>query len=89
MKNVQVIDGAINSIFEIYAVSDDVFQRIFPGRATIAFAEEIPDSDPLWTNFYSKPVRKEKVNGIHGTLHLTGKEDKNSLFPTRREEDAK
>lgn len=87
MKNIQVIDGAVNSIYEIYSVTDKVFSRLFPNDSNIAFAEDFPEGDPLWTDFYKQRVSKESVNGIHGTLHLRNKAAIASFFPTRRETD--
>jgi hypothetical protein len=89
MKNIQVIDGAFNSVFELYSVSDEVFVRLFPGGADISFMEDFPDDDPVWIDFYQKPVRKRDVIGIHGTLHLNDKSIKSPCFPTRREADVK
>ena len=85
MKNVQVIDGAINSVFEIYAVPDEIFFRLFPDGADIAFAEDFRKSDPLWRVFYLNRVEKKRVKGIHGTLHLVEKTEKVGFFPTKRE----
>jgi hypothetical protein len=87
MKNVQVIDGAENSVFEIYAVSDEVFARLFPNGADIAFAEDHLNSDPIWNGFYSNPVDKKSVSGIQGTLHLRKRKELSQFFPTRREAD--
>src|SRR5215210_6527651 len=85
VKNIQVIDGALNSVFEIYAVSDEVHARLFPDGTDIAFAEEFPESDPIWTEFYRNRVDKKSVRGIDGTLHLTRKADVSPFFPTRKE----
>jgi hypothetical protein len=89
MKNIQIIDGAMNSIFEIYAVSDDIFNRLFPSGADIAFAEDFPESDLIWMGFYKNRVDKKNVEGIHGTLHLTKRTEINHYFPTRKEAEVK
>jgi len=41
MKNIQIIDGAINSVFEIYQVTDKVFQLIFPKDSDVAFQSDV------------------------------------------------
>lgn len=42
MKNVQVIDGADNSEYAIYAFEDHRFEMIFPGKnQNIEFAEDV------------------------------------------------
>jgi len=93
MKNIQVIDGAINSIYEIYEVSDDIFQEIFPGNINVAFADDVREKieikfgNKFWDEFYRKRVKKEKVRGIHGTFHLPLSNVAKECFPTRREEE--
>jgi hypothetical protein len=71
MKNVQVIDGALNSIFEVYAIPEDVFARFFPDGADIAFAEDFPGPTPVWPDFCRNRIDKKSVRRIDGTLHLT------------------
>jgi hypothetical protein len=89
MKNVQVIDGAINSVFEIYAIPDDVFVRLFPNGTDVAFAEDFSDNDSVWTDFYKHRIDKKSVRGIDGTLHLFKKAEVASYFPTRKEAEVK
>ncbi|QIZ08592.1 hypothetical protein HFZ78_19295 [Priestia megaterium] len=87
-KNVQVIDGAINSTFEVYEVDIELFDILFPNGNDIAFVSDFPnleDSD-FYERFYSKMVNKKKVKGIHGTPHLD--DIAKESFPNRRETDA-
>jgi hypothetical protein len=87
-KNVQVIDGAINSTFEIYEVDIELFDILFPNGNDIAFASEFPhlEDNDFYKRFYSKTVDKKKVYGIHGTLYL--EDIAKESFPNRRETDA-
>lgn len=91
MKNIQVIDNAANSIFEIYQVPDDLFHVVFPNETDVAFIDEVErafearDGKRLWSILYQHPVNKKQVNGIQGTLHLTGSPVDKSYFPTRKE----
>jgi hypothetical protein len=95
LKNVQVIDGAVNSTFDIYAVPDEVFTFIFPEAHNVAFLKDTErrlseyqiDEVQFWQQFYKNRVFKPQVRGIHGTLHLTGSLVQERYFPTRREED--
>lgn len=42
MKNIQVIDGAINSAYAIFAVTEDEFKLIFPDYGqNIEFIEDM------------------------------------------------
>jgi hypothetical protein len=59
MKNIQIIDGARNSIFEIYSIQDDKFHRMFPDGASVAFMEDFPHKGPIWVDFYKNRVPKK------------------------------
>lgn len=89
MKNIQIIDGAQNSVFEIYAIPDALFSVLFPKGADVAFAKEcskkIPKSDNRLKALYKKRLNKKSVQGIHGTLHLDSSLVEPKFFPTRRE----
>jgi hypothetical protein len=89
-KNVQIIDGAINSTFDIFIVSEDQFSVIFPEGKNIAFLDDFPDlinNEIFWNNFYKQKAVKSEVKGIHGTLHLTGSDIDKEEFPNRKETD--
>lgn len=93
MKNVQIIDGADNCTYDIYAVSDEHFAEIFPDDTDVEFAEDFVSrvgneraaeiSKSMWQN----PVDKKEVVGIHGTLfyELTRKR---GYYPTKKEAEA-
>lgn len=88
--NVQVIDGASNSIFEIYNISEEQFNIFFSNGADVAFTSDFPhldDDEDFWSLFYSRRVDKKKVKGIHGTLHLEGNDAEKECFPNRKETD--
>ena len=51
MKNIQVIDGAENCVYDIFAARDDVFDLVFTPGTDIAFVEELeqrPDADRVF-----------------------------------------
>ena len=72
MKHVEIIDGALNSRFEIYAVSEEDFQRIFGSKDEV-YLEDLEDSlqadAAFWDRFYAQEVDRRTVVGIHGVLH--------------------
>ena len=37
MKNIQIIDGAENCVYDLFAATDEEFARIFPIGTDIAF----------------------------------------------------
>ena len=97
-KNFQIIEGAQNDIFPVYQVSCDLFDLIFPDDTDVAFIDEvnvrvrnsselsnIPE-DERWALIYSNPQNKKTINGLHGTLHLTGSPCRREFFPDRKEE---
>ena len=89
MKNVQIIDGAQNCTFSIFKATDEEFGWLFPAaRQDIQFAEdiEIPAGRTL-AGFWERPIRKQDVMGIHGTVFYDFQQ-KRHLFPaTKREQD--
>lgn len=89
MKNIQVVDGAINSCFRIFEVEEEKFQILFPSTADIAFLEDFDhlDGTGFWGSIYSNEVDKKNIAGIHGTLHLTGSYVEKNNFPNRKESD--
>ena len=93
MKNILVIDGADNCVYDIFAAPEDVFDLVFAPGTDIAFAEDLdlrPDADrvgealgTIWVN----RVPKRDVQGIHGTLFY-GLLHKRQYYPTLRDEEA-
>ena len=73
MQNIEIVDGALNSRFEIYAVGDEVFEALFPeGKDEIYLedlSEELQDDAALWDRVYAREVDRRSVRGIHGILH--------------------
>lgn len=41
MKNIQVIDAAVNCVYDIFAATDEEFALVFPNGQDIAFIDEI------------------------------------------------
>ncbi|MEO6389243.1 MAG: hypothetical protein ABIT16_05970 [Croceibacterium sp.] len=91
MKNIQVIDEAVNTRYAIYAVTDDEFALIFPGgEQDIEFIDDVVNRlgedragqlmDPIWDRVVPKP----EVNGIHGTLFY-GLSEKKKFYENKRE----
>jgi hypothetical protein len=93
MKNVQVIDGADNSTYSIYAFTDDEFSAIFPQPGqNVEFIEDVIQRlgdqkvGKLLTPVWKRIVKKPDVVGIHGTLFYELSKKKR-FYPTKREED--
>jgi hypothetical protein len=89
MKNIQVVDGALNCTFSIFQATDEEFVRLFPEPGQeIQFAEDLDPgiadtlgSNPIW----QCPIRKRDAQGIHGTLFF-GLERYKTVYRERRED---
>ena len=94
MKNIQVIDGAVNASFSIFQIDDSGFAEIFPGDGQdieliedyIERAGEARASEVLST-MWGHPIHKRDANGIHGTLYYDYQQKRKSLPTTKREID--
>ncbi|UEP36294.1 hypothetical protein LL998_06580 [Burkholderia ambifaria] len=93
MKNIQIIDGAENCVYDIFAATDEQFELIFPERTDIAFIDEVYDRsdeallDAAFTEIWTRPVKKKNANGIHGILFYE-LEHKKKYYPSRKDDEA-
>ena len=93
MKNIQVIDDAVNCTYDIYVINDTDFIEIFPDGNDIEFEDELfkrlgnDRAKDILSKLWEKRVDKKIVDGIHGTLffgeHLC--EEKKPFYPTKKE----
>src|SRR5262245_6233124 len=93
-RNVQIIDGADNCTYSIYAVTDDEFALLFPALGqNIEFIEDVLQRlgeeglvallQPVWQR---GEIIKTDADGIHGTLFY-GLSHKKKYYPTKKEEE--
>jgi len=93
MKNIQIIDGAINCVYDIFAATDEEFALIFHDGTDIAFIDEVMSRhddvviDEAFQRIWSRPIKKSEAMGIHGLLFYE-LEGKKQYYPTRRDEEA-
>ena len=93
MKNIQVIDGAKNSVYDIFAATDEEFALVFPEGTDIAFIDEViangggEQLDAAFNNIWQRRVIKSEALGIHGIIFYE-LEEKKVYYPTRRDEEA-
>lgn len=45
MKNIQIIDGAVNAAFDIFQATEHEFNLIFPSHQDIAFIDEVDERE--------------------------------------------
>lgn len=93
MKNIQVIDGAVNCVYDIFAATNEEFDFLFPNGTDIAFIDEIFCRAPkkklvqMFEKIWARPVRKRDAMGIHGILFYE-LEVKKQYYPTRKDDEA-
>ncbi len=91
MKNIQVIDGADNCTYSIFAIESAGFRNLFPEDGQdIEFAEDLFErlgtrtANRLLKKLWATPMAKPSVQGIHGTLFY-GLPHKKKYYPTKRD----
>jgi len=93
MKNIQIIDGAQNCVYDIFSATDEEFSLIFHDGKDIAFIDEIYIMgdirllDNAFKNIWQRRVKKSEVQGIHGVIFYE-LEKKKIYYPTRKDEEA-
>lgn len=93
MKNIQVIDSAINCSYDIFSATKEEFKIIFPSDTNIAFIDEVylreneAELDNTFSNIWRRPLQKSQAQGIHGTIFYE-LDEKKAYYPNRRDEDA-
>jgi hypothetical protein len=93
MKNIQVIDGAQYCVYDIFALTDEEFDHVFPSGTDIAFIDEVYErGDPvlldlIFEKIWQRRLRKIDAMGIHGILFYE-QENKKVYYPTRKDEEA-
>ncbi len=75
MKNIQIIDGALNCTFSIFQASNEEFALLFPDSGQeIQYAEDLakrPNQRKIAAalkRIWERPIRKRDAQGVHGTL---------------------
>jgi hypothetical protein len=92
MKNIQVIDGALNCTFSIFEATDEEFALLFPERGQeIQFAEDLrhlvaeEELVSMLIRIWERPIRKRDAQGIHGTL-FCGLDRYRRIYRQKRED---
>ena len=57
MKNIQIIDGADNCVYDIFEATDEEFSLLFPSGQNIAFIDEVYDRE-----------NEDKLNGAFNNI---------------------
>jgi hypothetical protein len=93
MKNIQIIEDALNATFSVFQATDEEFEAIFPGERDIEFIEDFTDrvgeqeAGDVLGAVWKRPILKKDAQGIHGTLYYGWSERRAYLPSTKREVD--
>jgi hypothetical protein len=93
MRNIQVIDGAENAVYDVFAATDDEFIVLFPEGQDVAFIDEViargqeKEINDIVARIWKRRIPKREAMGIHGILFYE-LEHKKRYYPTRRDEEA-
>ena len=93
MKNIQVIDGAVNCVYDIFQATDEEFRVIFPEGEDVAFIDEVyargekETLDKAFNAIWKRRIPKVQAHGIHGLLFYE-LEAKKPYYSSRRDEEA-
>jgi hypothetical protein len=94
MKNIQIIDGAVNATYSIFQATNQEFDTIFPGPGQdielvedyVSRIGEVEATKTLST-LWERPIHKRDACGIHGTLFYGYKDKAKHLPESKREVD--
>jgi hypothetical protein len=94
VKNIQIIDGAVNATYSIFQATDREFRQIFPGRGQdLEIVEDYinrvgkSNASRTLSKLWKRPIHKRDAQGIHGTLYYDYREKVKYLPKSRREID--
>ena len=93
MRNIQVIDAAVNAVYDVFAATDEEFALIFAKGEDIAFIDEVLNRGPraaldeALERIWKRRIPKAEVVGIDGLLFYDLAQKK-PFYPTRRDEEA-
>ena len=93
MKNIRIIDGALNATFSVFQATNEEFEAIFPNDQDMEFIEDFVARAgeeragavlrPIW----ERPILKRDAQGIHGTLFYQWSDRRAYFPPSKREVD--
>ena len=95
MKNIQIINGALNATFSIFQATEEEFAAIFPGDGQdmeiiedfVARVGGDAQTGHFLAPIWERPILKRDAHGIHGTLYYDYEERQRFLPASKREVD--
>jgi hypothetical protein len=93
MKNILMIDGAMNATFSVFQATDDEFATLFPNGQEMDVIEDViartgaDVSERIFNRIWQRPILKSEAVGIHATLIYDDPSRRDYLPLSRREID--
>ena len=93
MRNIQVIDAAVNATFSVFQATDDEFAVIFPDGRDMEIADDLiervgeEEANRVLLAVWDRPILKRDAAGIHGTLFYDADECREFMPTSMREVD--
>ena len=93
MKNIQVIDAAVNCTYDVFSIEKNYFSKIFPHERDIEFVEDFYEridkdiADSILNELWKVRLDKKSALGIHGTLFFGLRREKKQFYPTKKEKE--
>ena len=91
MKNIQIIDSAVNATFSVFQATAEEFGAIFPDRRDMELVEDLIDrlgeeaAGALLAPIWDRPILKRDALGIHDTLFYDNEDRRSHIPPSKRE----
>lgn len=93
MRNIQIIDSALNATFSLFQATDEEFEAIFPNGQDMELIEDFVErvgehkAGAVLCQIWERPILKRNARGIHGTLYYQWSDRRAYLPSSKREVD--
>jgi hypothetical protein len=93
MKNIQIIDGALNATFSVLQATEEEYATIFPTGRDMELIEDLierlgdDEAGRMLAPRWERPVLKRDALGIHGTLFVDNERTQRKIPQSKREVD--
>jgi hypothetical protein len=93
MKNIQIINGAVNATFSLFQATEEEFVVIFPDGQDMELVEDLIQrlgdeaAGSVLESIWNRPILKRDALGIHGTLFYDNEHRRDHIPPSKREID--
>jgi hypothetical protein len=91
-RNVQVIDSAVNCVYDIFSMPDEDFVLMFPDGQDIEFIDDFvarvgeETATRITEAMWKCRQKKSEIHGLHGTLFFE-LDNKKMYYPTKRDDE--